>query len=202
VPCVAQRDAGRFRLYGVKQCIRRTKTINNTTKRMEVPLIVLLSIVIAIGVVAFIFQDSLPEDSWKWGAGFAVVALIGIGFLYQREGGKLFGPGGIFGPPAPAAPAILDGISSERYEPGLFSSSLTFKNQTRHILTDVEFVLTLFRENGEQVPVKKFWSKWGLNELQKFDVPAGPYQKMVLKGTAKSDGTEFELDSTWTFGKK
>lgn len=161
----------------------------------------LILIIIAIGIALFIFQDSFPEGSWKWGAGFAIVALIGIGFLYQREGGKVFGPGGLFGP-ARVEPATLDGFSIEKYEPGLFGTSLTLKNGTRSILTDVNVVLTLFREDGEQVPVKKFWSKWGLNELQKFDIPTAPYQKMVLKGVAKNDGTECKLESTWTFRKK
>lgn len=174
----------------------------NNKKDWRFLLIVALIIVSVIGVLAFIFQDNFPEGSWKWGAGFAVVALIGIGFLYQREGGKLFGPGGLFGPPAPAARAVLREISAEKYEPGIFTSSVTLKNKTRCILVDVEIVLTLFREDGEQVPVKKFWSKWGLNELQRFDVPAGPYQKMNLKGIAKSDGTECKLETSWTFTKK
>jgi hypothetical protein len=36
--------------------------------------------------------NSNNTSAWGWIVLIALIALLGVGFLYQREGGKLFGP--------------------------------------------------------------------------------------------------------------
>ena len=134
---------------------------------------------------------------WGWFWLIVIIALVGGGYLYQREGGKVFGPDGLIGPPKPASPPVLDGIKM-KWDTGAFSHDLLLTNETGSELRDVALTITFYRDDGEKAPVKKFWSKWGKGETQKVNVPAHRYQKEVFQGTALRGFEKVKIDESWT----
>ena len=65
------------------------------------------------------------------------VILVGAGFLYQREGGKIFGPNGAL---APADP-VVTGFDI-KWDSGMFSHDLLLTNRSAGDLEEVIPTLT------------------------------------------------------------
>ena len=250
-------------------------------------------------------NDNNSNDGWFWLV--LVIAVIGGGYLWQQEGGKLFGPGGIFGPrnegPSPdkrlafgtsevyfvmgvdqgeaqkigellvrekyfeatipatvlirqkdrryqvrcvvkkgseitskmteyiedlanmisrevvmdapvdihfcdrdwktirtfvfqAKPSKIEGLKAG-WDTGTFTHDFLLTNGSASDLSEVEITLTLYREDGERVPFKKFWSSWNKNETKKVNVSAHRYQKMEVQGTAINNSRKVRIDSYW-----
>ncbi|MBY0442132.1 MAG: hypothetical protein K2Q25_08375 [Mycobacteriaceae bacterium] len=133
------------------------------------------------------------------GIGCLVVVVLVIGglFLYQREGGKVFGPGGVIAPPKEPDPPLVAGLQSA-WDTGTFSHDLVLTNNGAVDLAEVDVSITLFREDGEKVALKRFWSTWTKGEAKRVNVPAHRYQKEIVQGTAKRGGQKLRIDDTWT----
>ncbi len=131
------------------------------------------------------------------GVGCLVVVILIVGglFLYQREGGKIFGPGGVIAPPPPPRVTVLKAT----FDTGLFSHDLLLTNGSARELKDVDLTITLFREDGEKPVVKQFWSKWSVGEVKKINVPSHNYQKVTLTGRAFQDPEWKKIDDGWTW---
>lgn len=150
---------------------------------------------------------TMPSDNARrkgesngWGmASLAVVVLvIGGLFLYQREGGKLFGPEGLAKKVLPADPTVK-GITAE-FDTGLLSHDLLLKNEySGGDLSDVEVVVTLFREDGQKPQINQFWGTWKRDEIKRISMTAHPYQKVQLKGTAKKAGEAVRIETEWSW---
>lgn len=136
-------------------------------------------------------------DSKSGGNGWAVIvvlAIIGGGFLYQREGGKVFGPGGIIGLPVPRVVGL-----KASFHGGFLSYDLLLTNESAADLDQVDLTITLYREDGEKPVVKQFWSAWTKGEVKRINVPSHQYQKVVLHGTATQASEKRNIEDEWTW---
>lgn len=127
-----------------------------------------------------------------------VVALIGAGYLYQREGGRIFDDSRI------APPTVLRLQSKSTFATGLFTHDLTVTNESGRDLQEVNLTLTLFREDRENVTVKRYWPEWKQGEAKIINVPAYSYPKVTMEGTAMSSLERVVLQDvgTWAWNKE
>lgn len=93
-------------------------------------------------------------------------------------------------------PPLIIGLKGG-WDSGVFNHDLLLTNGSSNELSEVEVTITLFREDGERVPVKKFWSRWSENEIKKINVSAHGYQKVEIQGTALSGSTRVRIESSW-----
>jgi hypothetical protein len=224
--------------------------------------------------------DGNPGGGRGWIVTAAVVGVLGAAFLYQRDGGKIFGPGGVAeatapwvpGKPHPAKPNVVAGRVPNDWQPapgyawadpgnadlrvkwvpgsldpgrpnivaaevankwrpadgyqwltwplvegdlrvvplpelkgitsgwdaGTFTHDVTFTNGSGADLTDVAVTVTLYRDDGERVPVTKFWARWAKGEVVKVNVRAHPYQKRTMTGSAFRGDEKLRVDLLWT----
>ena len=125
-----------------------------------------------------------------------VVALLGAGVLYQREGGRVFDPKGPvrlyrlvaeqINPPAPAPRVpILDQFEARKKRQGA-SSSLFIKSMEDCLLEDVEVSLEMGFEGGGTTTLRRFWGGWRPDEEKSLllDETNGSLERMHLTGTA------------------
>src|SRR5437762_1327942 len=105
------------------------------------------------------------------GCGVVVLALLGLGWLYQREGGKVFElPNKLQPPPAPL---VLEGKEiGVRVKPGVFNHGIVLSNNTDHILTEATLTVTVVKKKGDQTERKGYWERWIPGEEKTIQVPA------------------------------
>jgi hypothetical protein len=140
--------------------------------------------------------------------GLVVVALLGMAFLHQSEGGKIFAPGGAVAPatpPPPPPPPKVTGLDASS-DTGAFTHDLLLTNKSGGDLSEVELTITFYKPNGKKLPVKQFWGAWRDNEVKTINVAADQYQKVAINGTTLSgfESRKSVIDTswTWTWGKK
>jgi hypothetical protein len=132
---------------------------------------------------------------WSIGCLVVVILIVGGLFLYQQNGGTIYGPGGLFSLPE------VTGLTAD-FEPGMFSHDLLLKNGSSSDLKEVDLTVTLYREDGEKPVVKQFWSNWSSGEVKKVNVPSHNYQKVRLTGSAIQDSERRHINIGWTWTRK
>jgi hypothetical protein len=140
--------------------------------------------------------DGNSGSGWGWFWLILVIALIGGGYLYQREGGKVFGPDGVVGPKKPPEPPRLTGFQS-KWDTGAFSHDLLLVNQSAGELKDVSLTIKFYREDGKTLEEKRFWAIWQQGETKRVNVPSHRYQKHEWRGTALRGFEKVTIDDIW-----
>jgi curved DNA-binding protein CbpA len=70
------------------------------------------------------------------------------------------------------------------WDTGIFTHDFLLTYRAAEELSDVEVTVTFYRQDGQRVPIKKFWSNWQQNETKRVNVPGHQYQKAEIEGTA------------------
>lgn len=100
----------------------------------------------------------------------AVIGLvgIGIGYLYQREGGKLFD-----NPLVEPPPLRLEGDKiTVKVNSGIFTHDVIVINNSDHILTEATITATLIKRDGTKLDAKAYLEKWIPGGSTKINVTA------------------------------
>lgn len=84
-------------------------------------------------------------SGWEWFWLVVVIAVIGSAYLYQREGGKIFGPDGL----TTKQPQELNGFQV-KWDSGFFSHDFLVTNNKPTDLDQVDLTFTFYREDGER----------------------------------------------------
>src|SRR5208282_724613 len=121
-------------------------------------------------------------NNWGWFWLILIIGLVGGGYLYQREGGMIFGPRGVVATVLLSPPRTSGLVAN--WNTGVFSHDLLLTNRSSSDLTEVDLTITLYRKDGQKPVVKQFWSRWAKGETKKINVPSHQYQKVSLTGTA------------------
>ena len=96
-----------------------------------------------------------------------------------------------------AKPPLVEGLKAG-WDTGAFTHDFLVTNGSGSELREAEITITLYREDGERLSVKKFWSNWEQNETKRVNVPSHRYQKMELRGTAIRGFQKVRIDTYWT----
>lgn len=140
---------------------------------------------------------------WGWFWLVVVIAVVGGGYLYQREGGKIFGPDGLAGKGAGAVKQkrTVYSFQAERNE-GVFSHDLSYEYTGSEKLEDVDLTITIWYDRGAKPEIKRFWNAWMPNEKKTINITAsdGVPQKHKLSGKARIGFDEVLIDAE--FSKK
>lgn len=94
-------------------------------------------------------------------------------------------------------PLLVEGLKAG-WDTGAFTHDFLLTNGSGSDLREAEIIITLYREDGQRVPVKKFWSSWKQNETKRVNVPSHRYQKMDVQGTAIRGLEKVRIDTYWT----
>jgi hypothetical protein len=143
-------------------------------------------------------DEKKSGGGWGWFWLILVIAIIGVGYLYQRDGGKIFGPEGI----GKDMLQKIYGLEIRYLGGNLFDYHYSLKNGTATDLYETKITLILYREDGEKTTITKYWAGWKQGEEKEFKIPRHTYEKMVLQGKAIRGSENVMLQESWTFGKK
>ncbi len=99
-----------------------------------------------------------------------VFALLGAGYLYQREGGKLFNAvDAMVEPP----PLLLEGKAIQvKVDVGLMTHDIIVVNHSENVLTEATVTILMVKKDGTQLETKAHWEKWAPGEEKRINVTA------------------------------
>ncbi|MFT3880671.1 MAG: hypothetical protein QM703_13530 [Gemmatales bacterium] len=142
-------------------------------------------------------NENKSGNGWGWFWLIFIIGIVGAGYLFQKEGGKIFGPDGL----GRNSYKRVFGIELQATGGNLFEFHYKLKNGSDTELEEVNITITFFREDGAKVLITKYWTSWKTMEEKAFKVPRHSYEKVVLEGTAFRKSEKVIFDSSWTLGK-
>ena len=146
-------------------------------------------------------HNQTPKSNGGW-IFLGIVALaIGVGYLFQHEGGKIFGPRGVVERWTNSTKELSN--FNAALDTGVFSHDLIITNESDD-LRDVEVSITLHKPDGTTGVVQQSFARWPKSGKQKVNVVALKYSSMDMEGTARIDPDDkpakIKVHWSWNWG--